>query len=308
MSDRSVHTVHTESPADEPAAVNESSCPPPLAWQDVCAAVRNDGHALTATAGRVELKATAIGSGPAVLFLPGFLGDHELFSLVAWLLREDRRCLLIDAPNLPREIRDDPESILDDWSKALLSLAEQDGHSRFDIHATSVGALAALQCLVKSPKHVRSASIQCGFARWTPTRTERLLMTLGERSGGEFGRHSSAMHVQEQSHRPWFPPFDLTRWDFYRSNVGATPVQRAVRLGRLAAAVDLRPVLSNIHVPVLIVKSEGDGAVALGSQEELEAGLAQTRTESLDNAGRSAHVTHPHRLVKLLRDFWESTS
>lgn len=115
------------------------------------------------------------------------------------------------------------------------------------------------------------------------------------------------MRIQQQNHRRWFPPFDSTRWEFYSDNVGACPVAEAALRARVAGGVDLGPSLPAARVPTLLLQTEGDGSTALAAQQPLLTALPDVRVETLDNTGRLPHLTHPHRLVKSLRAFWEST-
>lgn len=65
--------------------------------------------------------------------------------------------------------------------------------------------------------------------------------------------------------------------------------------------------LREVHQPVLIVRTEGEGRLLTDGAEALAAGLPHARVEWLHSAGQFPHVTHPHRLVKLLRDFRSAT-
>ena len=68
--------------------------------------------------------------------------------------------------------------------------------------------------------------------------------------------------VQQHNHRPWFPPFDETRWRFFADNAGNVPIREVAARAALIAAADLRPVLAANQQPLLLISSVGEGLVA----------------------------------------------
>lgn len=286
----------------------EEGCPTPLAWQDVLSTFRQERTLHSIECCGTRLTAAKLGTGRPLYLLPGFLGDHELFVLTAWLLREECCCVMVDQPSFPAESRSSAHETLETWGRALLQLADELGHQEFHLHSTSFGGLIGLQTMLHTPERVHSASLQCGFSRWMPTVAERVIGALGRHSQRTVGTVAAVQRVQEQNHRHWFPPFDPTRWRFYRDNIASTPIAAASRRAQLAAAVDFSSELTRIDRPVLIVRSEGDGHLASQAQRELLASLPHARNADLDNCGRLPHITHPHRLVKQLRAFWDETA
>jgi pimeloyl-ACP methyl ester carboxylesterase len=296
---------HSVSALAAPAASTQGGCPTPLAWQQVVESLRQEGVRHRVDANGHTVSAVSLGEGPPVYFLPGFLGDHELFALTAWLLREEFCCVLIDPPADTRVRRVKPETLLDEWSDDVLRLADELGHDRLRLYGTSFGGLLALQMMVKHPDRLQAVALHCTFAGLRLRPLERVLVWLAMRSGRTFGQFQSAMRIQQSNHRHWFPPFDATRWEFFADNVAATPVRDAALRARVAGAVDLGERLPQLRTPTLLIESEGDGRTARAAQETLLAGLPDVRVEKVDNSGRLLHITHPHRLVKLLRSFWD---
>jgi pimeloyl-ACP methyl ester carboxylesterase len=110
--------------------------------------------------------------------------------------------------------------------------------------------------------------------------------------------------IQQQNHRRWFPPFDAGRWDFYLDRAGRTPIRTLAERGAMLLDWDVRNRLREIDTPVLLIRGEGVGRVSAGDHDELAAGLSCARTEWLDSAGHLPFLTHPHRLGKLMREFF----
>jgi pimeloyl-ACP methyl ester carboxylesterase len=286
-------------------AAAQEGCPPPLAWQQVVESVRREGLRHTVETGHARLSAVSIGAGAPVYLLPGFLGDHELFALAGWLLREEYCCVMVDPPTNRPGDRAAPESMLGIWADSLLELADRLGHDRLRLYGTSFGGQLALQMMISHPDRLHAVALHCAFARWRATPFEKLLVAAGRRSRRPLGKLKSAMRIQEQNNRRWFPPFDATRWEFHRENIAATPVADAALRARVAGRVDLRTGLPQAPTPTVLIQTEGDGRAAMAAQEDLLSELPDVRVEQLDNTGRLLHLTHPHRLAKLLRSCWE---
>ena len=196
---------------------------------------------------------------------------------------------------------------IEQFAAAVLKMADQLGHKQFRLHATSFGSLIALRAMLDYPDRIVAASLHCGFADCRLTLFERMLVSLGLRSRRTLGALRSAVRLQMANHRQWFPPFDGSRWDFYFDNIAATPVADVAQRALWAHALTLDSELDRLLTPVLLLNCEGDGRVSSAAQANLAERLPRCRTESLDNCGRLPHVTHPHRLVKSLKAFWEQT-
>jgi aminoacrylate hydrolase len=285
----------------------QEGCPTPLAWQQVVDSVRREGVSHCCDTETTRMSAVSFGSGPPVYLLPGFLGDHEPVALIGWLLREEFTCVMVDPPASAFSKRVAPADLLGRWADSVLKLADRQGHDRLRIYGTSFGSQLALQMMITDPNRLLSVALHCAFARWRLTLFEKLVVALGRRSRRTVGGLKSAMRIQQQNNRRWFPSFDTTRWEFHRQNIAATPASEAALRAHIAARVDLRAGLPQADVPTLLIQTEGDGPAALAAQEDLLSRLPNVHVEQLDNTGRLPHLTHPHRLMKLLRNFWDDS-
>jgi pimeloyl-ACP methyl ester carboxylesterase len=298
---------HSVSAPPAQAAAIQEGCPTPLAWQQVVEAVRREGIPHRIDTAGYAASAVSIGEGPPIYLLPGFLGDHEQFVLTAWLLRDEYCCVMLDPPTIRPAGRVPPDALLTGWAESVLHLADSLGHDRLRIYGTSFGSQLALQMMMTHPERLRAVALHCAFARWRLTPFEKLVVAVGRRSRRTVGAVKSVMRIQQQNNRRWFPPFDTTRWEFHSKNIAATPASAAALRAHVAARVDLRNGLPQAGVPTMLIQTEGDGRAARTAQHELLSGLPNVRVEHLDNTGRLPHITHPHRLAKLLRTFWDDS-
>jgi pimeloyl-ACP methyl ester carboxylesterase len=245
--------------------------------------------------------AYAFGAGRPLCFLNPAAGNSELFALTAWLLRDECECLLFDYPPLPPF--GSPLAALDKCGAALRAAADVGRHGRFSVIAAGLGSHIALHLMSTEPDCVEAAVLVCGSARRTLSFVERGLLAWGRLWPGPARRIPGWLAVQQQNHRRWFPPFDATRWEFLLDNLGATPTAQLARRMSVMSGIDLRPSLPGIRQPVLLVRTEGEGAVSAACQDELAACLPHAQSEWLHTTGQLPYLTHPHRLAKLVKSF-----
>ena len=298
-------TVPAAIPDSPPAPeATRDACPTPLAWQQVLAEFRGQRRAVPFSFGGEQHVAWAFGAGRPVYFLNPAGGDCEQFALTAWLLREDCECVHVDYP--PLHWNDGAEGGLRKLAGAVDAAAAALGHERIPLVAAGFGGLVALELMSSRPERVDCAVLVCGFARRALTLVERGLLAWGRALPGLMQVVPGWRAVMQQNHRPWFPPYDHSRWQFLLDNYGETPVRQHCRRLSLSGQVDLRPRLPHIQQPVLLVRTEGEGPVSSAHQEELEARLPNAQSEWLHTTGLLPYLTHPHRMAKLVKTFLET--
>ncbi|MFV0446455.1 MAG: alpha/beta fold hydrolase [Planctomycetaceae bacterium] len=300
MSEPAAPAVSTSAPpAGSPPA--GEGCPTPLAWPDVLAAFRaqRDEFLLPTSWGDVSL--WEFGAGPPLVLLDDAAGDPELLALMAWLLKDEFRCLLMQFPQPPSTVS------AEHWLPGMADLLVETLRSRQvvcpPVFGTGCGGTLALQTALQHPARLGSLILQGCQPQRQWRRRERWLLSLGERLDGHLGQVPFWSRVVESNHRRWFPPFDGSRWEFLRDKLAGTPIRRYVRQLLAADRANLASRLSAVTQPVLVIRTEGEGRMATEAQEQMAAALPKARVEWMHTTGQFPYVTHPHRLVKLLRDF-----
>ena len=274
-------------------------CPAPLSVADVLCRFRDESDAWTLQRPGGMLRGRTLGQGPPIVFLNGIGGTCELFALLVWLLREEFRCIVYDYPeNVAAKRR-----TCGDFAGDLLAVAREHGGDPAFVFATSFGSLVALTAMLEAPRSVRRAILQGGFGHRPLSIAERALLRAGRHLTGTVGGLPLRERIETNNHRPWFPPFDATRWSFFLENTGSVPIRAVAERAAILRDTDLRGELRRIEQPVMVVRSEGEGMVSARSVEQLAAGLPSARVEWLHSCGRLPYLTHPHRLAKLMREF-----
>ncbi|MBX3437408.1 MAG: alpha/beta hydrolase, partial [Planctomycetaceae bacterium] len=285
-----------------------TGCPPPLMWREVVESFRHQCEVKHwQFQGRAH-RASVLGDGPPLYLLNGFWGDAALFALLVWLLKDDYTCVIYDWPGWEAAPAQDADAQLTALAEGVFHIADQLGHSRFALHGTSFGGLVALRMLLDDPHRIERTSLQAGFAARPLSAMERALLQLARLQAKSLGETKTAVAIQRWNHRPWFPPFDATRWEFCEEQMKLTSLYDVTRRVTIAGRVDLRPCLAQIVPPVLVISCEGEGRVVQQAQRELVERIPRGSIVGLDNCGALPHVTHPHRLAKLLRGFRDELS
>ena len=283
-------------PADAPLP---EPCPTPLNWVDVVTAIESECQRISVQLENGEMLATVYGSGPPLYFIGGATGSARLFDLTAYLLRDEYTCVMVAAATWTTQ----PRGLLDQTSEAVCRLANSLGHAQFDLYAAGFGCHVALSLLKHHPDRVGHVILQGPVLRQPTLARERFLHRLGQRLSRPMSTLPGWLRVQEQNHSGYFPPFDPTRYQFLLDELGTSPVGQVSHRLIAASQADWSEVVPAIRTPVLVVRCEGEGLALAKLSEEFAASLPGVRVEPMPLAGHYPYLTHPNRLVKIIKQF-----
>ncbi len=281
-------------------------CPAPLAGAQVLEAFRRDARPWTLECDRSQLSGRTWGDGPPLYLLPGLGGTCALMALLVWLLRRDFRCVAIDypAPVVKRTVARTSAQAL---ATQVLAAADLHRDDRFHLFAAAFGGLVSLEIMLDAPERIMRGVIQGGFAHRNLSPFERLLIRLGRHCPGRLKDIPGRRQIQQQTHRAWFAPFDAGRWDFFLDDTGNVSIAALANRAAMVRDCDFRPRLTEIHTPLLLIRTEGEGRVAARCGDEFRNGLPHARVEELHSTGQLPYLTHPHRMAQLIREFLLAT-
>ena len=301
--DESFRITSAETVSEEPVA---TSCPPPLMWRDVLTKVENDVRVFRFRRADAEITVRTFGRGKPLFVCLGLLGDWRLFALTSWLLRDEFQTVIIDPPARDGTQLKNPRYRVDQLAADLLGAADQMGAATFSLFATSFGSPVALQVMSTAGGRIETAVIHAPVIRVRISPVEKLLVSLGRFSRRTMESVPLFDRIQNQNHRRWFPPFDSSRWEFLRENIGRTPVGTLCQ--RLAAlrSWDHRERQTAIRVPTLLLHSEGDGSAGVGRAEHAQRLIPNSRIELLPHCGHFPFLTHPHLLANAVKEYHRS--
>jgi len=283
-------------------------CPTPLSTAEVFESFGREADSWEFAGPFGSIRGHSLGNGPPLYFLNGLEGTSEIFRLLAWLLREEFRCVLFDAPvpeapvyNAIQDVSDLPDV------RQLFAVADQLEQETFTVYGSGFGGWVTLASMLSDPERISGAFLQAAYAQRKFGLLERFLLALGRRSSRTFERVPGWQAVFQQNHRHWFPPFDAARFEIFRHIAGYVPVRDVSLKLRQLQKLRFDQRLKDIRQPVLLLKSEGEGRLHRGQQEVLEESLPHAQSEWLQNTGLVPHWTHPHRVAKLIRQFFDPT-
>lgn len=293
---------HSVSEQQTPGPEAAEPCPTPLSTAEVFETFEREAETweIAGPAGRI--RGHTLGQGPALYFLNGLEGTSDLYCLLAWLLREEFRCVLYDASldanaKVGKEVSRLPEVL------ELLAVADSLGDEEILLYGSGFGGWLALAGMLTAKQRFRGAILQAAYAQRRFKLMEKLLLSLAKRSKRTLKEVPGWQTVFVRNHRPWFPPFDELRFALFHQIAGNVPVQDLARRLRQLRSVRLDSRLPEITQPILLLNTEGEGQVLKHRQEELKQSLPHVQSERLQNSGLIPHWTHPHRVAKLIRQF-----
>jgi pimeloyl-ACP methyl ester carboxylesterase len=289
---------------NEPESPPREPCPPPLEWHNIAQKFHSSAESILINAGDAELKVTRFGEGRPIVFLPLTGGTARLFCLTAWLLKDQYRSLIFDPPLWRKRpsVRHLVSRSAEAFSMALEHLCPEGA----DVYAPLFSSQVALAIMAQSPKVIRSAFLQTAWAHREFTLAERALLSMLSVCPLRLRRLPLWQRMAIENHRRWFPPFDETRFGFLLQELGETPACDAALALLASTKTDLSPQLSTITQPVLVLHCEGEGEGVARAEAILEEKLRNVQREDFYHSGHFPFLTHPQRLIKVIKPFWPS--
>ena len=278
-------------------------CPTPLKWQEIHETYLSESQSWEFDRGATRVFGRSWGEGEPLYFLNNFAATAELFSLTAYLLKDEFRCVVFDSVITERRISS--KSTMGDFRDDLVAVADFHRDEMFSIYGAGIGAAVGIQTAIDHPLRVKRLILQHGFARRRLSVFERLLALICLRSSKTLNDLPQRQRFQAVNHRPWFPPFDESRFEFLINSTGRLPLRELARRAVAVDRFDLSDRVGEVGCPVMILRTEGEGRMAADAQVSLERQFKTGRIEWMHSAGQHPYLTHPHRVAKLIRSFCE---
>jgi pimeloyl-ACP methyl ester carboxylesterase len=243
------------------------------------------------------------GRGAPLVFIPGLLDDADSFVLVAAGLAEHFRCVAYDLPtgrgDGARLRRYTHEDLVADLFALLDHLKIEQSY----LFGSSFGSTIALAALHAQPGRFPRAILQGGFARRPLAPAEALLARIGRYLPGTMGALPLHHRLLQRLHGGPFEGQSPEIWDYFVARSNAPPIAAACQRALLLHHVDLRPLLSEIRQPILLICGDADPRVDTSCEQVLLEGLASADRIELANCGHNPMFSHPEVLAEIVRRF-----
>jgi 3-oxoadipate enol-lactonase len=251
---------------------------------------------LTAT----MIEAQVTGDGPPLVLLHSLLADRSSFSQVAGPLSRGFRVMLPALPGFGRSPAVDGglPAVADRVAAAIQAFA---AGQPVRLLGNGYGGFVALQAVIRHPGLAeRLVLADAGAAFSEPGREAFRGMARGAAAGGLEAIADTAM-------RRLFAP------DFHAANPGLVAARRRIFLEsdpaviiaacEALAALDLRPALADVRIPVLAVVGALDEATPPALSHEVVAGLPNARLVILDGLAHVPQLQAPQQFLDVVVPF-----
>lgn len=290
-------------PSGAQEELEHEPCPAPLNWQEVVRDFEQESRVEVLPIDNGTVRCVRFGSGRPFVMLPGPAGGARLFALCAWLLRDEFETIVIEHPDW-KEPPALTEAVTAE-ADAVASVLKRVTDEPVLLFATSFGVQVAIALLSDSvrAKLVRGAVLQGGWAHRKLSLAERWLLWLVSEAGRPLIAFPPWQVIQRNNHLPAFPPFDPTRFRFLVQETGQTRTSACVHRLRASHKTNLVSQLGEIKTPTLVVPCELDGRQLTETQKVLAEQIPGAEVEWMHTSGIFPYLTHPHRMIKLIRAF-----
>ncbi|MTD53213.1 alpha/beta fold hydrolase [Amycolatopsis pithecellobii] len=257
--------------------------------------------------GDVGLHYRIAGSGPALVFHPGFANTLDVWNWVVRELAPHRTCVTFDPRGHGASDKPDSAYTLDELAADTIALTERLGLTGVTLVGHSLGGAVALQAVLKhnadgriarlallapaAPRFLAADDLDLGTP---PEAFAGLRQALAERTVPTVLQTGEIFYHQTDA--------ETARW--LTEKCLDMPVHLAERYFGQLAGIDFRPQLAEVGVPVLVAWGEHDRMADPRWAGWLrEQNLPGWSVRTLAHSGHGAMVDEPGRLAELLREF-----
>jgi 3-oxoadipate enol-lactonase len=185
---------------------------------------------------------------------------------------------------------------IDDLAADLIALLDTLGLERVSFCGLSLGGMVGLQVAASEPRRIERLAVCCTGARLRPA-------SLWINRANQVRRHGTASVAETVSGRWFTPAFRERSPEQVRRAVAmlvATPAEGYAGCCEAIAGMDLRPILTRIVAPTLVIAGSDDRATPVAYSRAIAASIPKARLAVVSGAAHLANLEQPERITKLL--------
>jgi pimeloyl-ACP methyl ester carboxylesterase len=253
--------------------------------------------------GRYQMPYYSWGDGPPLVFIHGVCDSSQSFLMTISRLAAHFRCIAYDLPAgrgdgavLRRYTHDD--LVTDFWA-----LLDHLGLRQSYVLASSFGATIAIKALSAHPERLPRAILQGGLAHRRLRRAELFLARLGRFLPGTVAWLPGREKILRAVNKGLFDHRPPEVWRYFIECTARPRVAAFAAQALWLHGVDVRPLLTQVPQPVLLVCGDRDRVVPLPYQEVLLDGLPSAGRVVIEGCGHVPSYTHPEVFAEVVRQF-----
>ncbi len=251
--------------------------------------------------GRYRCRYVAWGRGPALMLIPGMGLDAIGFVMLMARLQTDFCCISFDLPNGEADGARVTSYQHAELVADLFALLDHLSIRECILLGSSFGSTIALAALHAQPGRFPRAILQGGFARRPLAWAEVLAASFCRFVPGRVAHLPLVRQVLDRAHRASFRDREPEVWDFFVQESLRAPLRAFASRALLIHRIDLRPILSAIKQPVLMICGDHDPLVGKECAAELKDGLPHVTRGEIENCGHMPQLTHPEVMAEIVK-------
>lgn len=257
----------------------------------------------TCDTGRYRCSYSVWGEGPPLVFIPGLSDQALSFVMIMARLSANFRCIAYDLPQgINHGAHVGPYTHTDLIADLFALLDHLDIRQTY-LFGSSFGSTIALAAAHDQRERIPRFILQGGFAYRPLARAEVLLASVARYLPGPLNRLPFRRELVQRTHGAPFAACPPDVWEFFLSRWGSRPMRAVAHHALMLHRLDLRPMLSEVRQPVMLICGDDDPLVNRHCEEVLLGGLPHVTRAELQDCGHNPQYTHPEAVAELVKRF-----
>ncbi len=256
--------------------------------------------------GRYLLRYYTWGCGPPIVFIHGMADAAQAFIMVECELINRFTCVGYELPDGTTDGSHLNRYKPKDYVADLVALIDHLALGPAKVVGSSFGSTITLAAIAAEPSRFTHAVLQNGFAYRPLNAAQRTLANFARFWPGWFSDwpriHGYVMRRIERRVLTGMPE-PVAR--LFLKHGSQTPIRASALRSLAIDRTDLRPLLPDIHLPVLLITGDRDALVPQWCWEELERLLPRSQRIEFPGCGHYPQYTHPHEMAQAIARFIE---
>jgi pimeloyl-[acyl-carrier protein] methyl ester esterase len=248
------------------------------------------------------------GTGNPLVFVHGWSFSGVVWQSQRELFQNCFRCIIVDLPGHGESAPSLSGYALDDFVTSLGELFAHLDLREVVLVGWSLGALMALAAAQTYRDRISALVLVAGTPRFTATDNYSCGLDVKEIRGLALRLRRNQLATFEDFSRRMFTPGDVSAGECSGSYVdlvaGRLPdTNAALQSLETLAVSDLRDILPEVQLPVLVVHGEGDGICPVVAARFMAERLPEARLALMPGVGHAPFLSFPLKFARILQDF-----